>query len=127
MVSMARRSVRIERLEVAEVVNEPEVDDAFGLCRARLKAGGVVQIAAKNLGPDAARAFAEASERASPRTRWPAETSSGTTAEPMKPDAPVTKTRMGISFRDRRCQSLTFDLARDVSDCNRVMAATDVG
>src|SRR5438270_415529 len=40
--------------------------------------------------PAAATAAAAASERASPTTWWPAPMSSGTTAEPMKPDAPVT-------------------------------------
>jgi hypothetical protein len=39
-------------------------------------------------------AAAEASERASPRTWWPALISSGTTAEPIQPEAPVTNMRM---------------------------------
>src|ERR1700689_263329 len=46
--------------------------------------------------PRPATALAEASERASPRTWWPALTSSGTTAEPIQPEAPVTKMRMDI-------------------------------
>src|SRR3954453_2817845 len=44
--------------------------------------------------PAPTSASAEASERASPTTVWPARCSSGTTAEPMKPDAPVTNRRM---------------------------------
>ncbi len=47
--------------------------------------------------PAAATFCADASERARPRTEWPAPISSATTAEPMKPLAPVTKIRMGIS------------------------------
>ena len=46
--------------------------------------------------PMPATALAEASERASPRTWWPALMSSGTTAEPIQPEAPVTKMRMEI-------------------------------
>src|SRR6266581_2976380 len=44
--------------------------------------------------PTSVRAAAEASERARPVTSWPAPMSSGTRAEPIQPDAPVTKTRM---------------------------------
>ena len=44
--------------------------------------------------PDALSEFADRSERASPRTLCPALMSSATTAEPTKPVAPVTKTRM---------------------------------
>ena len=44
--------------------------------------------------PIAASAAAPASERARPETRWPAAIRSWTTAEPTKPVAPVTKTRM---------------------------------
>ena len=44
--------------------------------------------------PRPAMASAEASERASPRTWWPALMSSGTTAEPIQPEAPVTKMRI---------------------------------
>ena len=47
--------------------------------------------------PAAAIASAEASERASPTTSWPASMSSGTTAEPIQPLAPVTNTRMSWS------------------------------
>src|SRR5205807_629765 len=67
--------------------------------------------------PVAARAAAEASERASPTTSWSAPSSSGTTAEPIQPDAPVTKTRMVTPFRG------------DVSACrhpSRVMSAAVV-
>ena len=42
----------------------------------------------------AATAEAAASERASPRTWWPAPMSSGTRAEPIQPEAPVMKMRM---------------------------------
>ncbi len=60
-------------------------------------------------------AWPEASERASPTTSWPASMSSGTTAEPIQPDAPVTKTRMRTSrwrnvpatSRQGRCQLLS--------------------
>ena len=45
--------------------------------------------------PNSATAVPEASEHAeSPRTWWPALISSGTTAEPIQPEAPVTKIRM---------------------------------
>jgi hypothetical protein len=44
--------------------------------------------------PKPATASAAASERASPRTWWPAPMSSWTTAEPIQPEAPVTKMRM---------------------------------
>src|SRR6266849_4607805 len=44
--------------------------------------------------PAPVRAAAEASERARPVTSWPAPMSSGTRAEPIQPDAPVTKTRV---------------------------------
>src|SRR5262245_32807802 len=50
--------------------------------------------------PLASSASAEASERARPRTVWPAANSSGTTAEPIHPEAPVTKTRMEDLLRD---------------------------
>src|ERR1700683_1974882 len=62
--------------------------------------------------PAACRALAEASERASPTTSWPAAVSSGTTARPIQPDAPVTKTRMR-NLRDagaRRVDSLRTTL-----------------
>ena len=48
--------------------------------------------------PRPATALAAASERASPRTWWPALMSSGTTAEPIQPEAPVTKMRMEVSL-----------------------------
>ena len=41
-------------------------------------------------------------ERASPRTRWPRLMSSGTTAEPIQPEAPVTNMRMEFSLVDFR-------------------------
>ena len=44
--------------------------------------------------PAAVKVAAEASERARPVTSCPAAMSSGTTAEPMCPLAPVTNTRM---------------------------------
>ena len=44
--------------------------------------------------PAAVRASAEASDLARPVTSWPAAMSSGTTADPTQPDAPVTKTCM---------------------------------
>ena len=47
-------------------------------------------------------AAAEESERANPTTWWPAVMSSGTTAEPIQPDAPVTRTRIGVSGPHRR-------------------------
>ena len=47
----------------------------------------------------AEQAAAEASERARPTTSCQASMSSETTAEPMKPVAPVTNTRMTTSFR----------------------------
>ena len=46
--------------------------------------------------PISATALAEASERASPRTWWSALMISGKTAEPIQPEAPVTKMRMEI-------------------------------
>ncbi|MGX1484612.1 hypothetical protein RKD45_003688 [Streptomyces griseus] len=60
--------------------------------------------------PAAVSAAAEASERASPTTWWPASMSSGTTAEPIQPDAPVTKIRMGTP---ERSMSLT-DINRSI-------------
>ncbi len=48
--------------------------------------------------PVAATAFADSSERARPSTLCPAPSNSWTTAEPMNPDAPVTNTRMVLSF-----------------------------
>ena len=60
---------------------------------------------------------AEASERASPTTWWPAPSSSGTTAEPMKPDAPVTKTRMR-NLQDESMSVADITVARDVSSCH---------
>src|SRR3984885_7518285 len=44
--------------------------------------------------PAASSRFADSSERARPTTSWPAPISSGTTAEPIQPDAPVTKILM---------------------------------
>src|SRR5580704_16155959 len=44
--------------------------------------------------PAASSRCADASERARPTTSWPAPSSSGTTAEPIHPDAPVTKILM---------------------------------
>ena len=67
------------------------------------------------LAPAETSAAAEASERARPTTSWPEPMSSGTTAEPIQPDAPVTKTRMRTSkwsyvitlMKRVRCQSLS--------------------
>ena len=42
--------------------------------------------------PSASTFAADASDRASPVTVWPAAISSGMTAEPIQPEAPVTKT-----------------------------------
>jgi hypothetical protein len=46
----------------------------------------------------ASRAAVEAADRASPVTSCPAAISSSTAADPIQPDAPVTNTRMKISF-----------------------------
>ena len=73
---------------------EREVDHAVGRARDAAQAVEIVERAALHLGAGGARAAADASERASPTTWWPAPISSGTTAEPIQPDAPVTKTRM---------------------------------
>jgi integrase len=53
------------------------------------------------LAPFACRVAAEASDLASPVTSCPAERSSSTVAEPIHPEAPVTKTRMTASLRLR--------------------------
>jgi hypothetical protein len=53
----------------------------------------------RTLAPLASRAAAEASDRARPVTSCPAASSSVTVAEPIQPEAPVTKTRMaGVPF-----------------------------
>lgn len=82
-----------------EVVLVGEVDDGLGGLGARPDAVEVVEVTAAD--PDALRGErgGRASERASPSTSWPAASSSSTTAEPIQPEAPVTKTRMGmVSF-----------------------------
>ena len=56
--------------------------------------------------PAAASLSADASDRARPRTEWPAPRRSATMAEPTKPLAPVTKMRMEISFPDVKGNSL---------------------
>ena len=56
--------------------------------------------------PAASTAAAEASERARPWTSWPASRSSGTTADPIQPEAPVTNTRMGRPL-DQNLMSVT--------------------
>src|SRR6202034_1493403 len=48
------------------------------------------------MAPAASRRRADASERARPTTSWPAPSSSGTRAEPIQPDAPVTKILMMV-------------------------------
>ncbi|GAA2300332.1 hypothetical protein GCM10010234_48880 [Streptomyces hawaiiensis] len=68
----------------------------------------IVNGAADASAPAAARAEAVASERTSPTTWCPAPMGSGTTAEPIQPDTPVTKMRMGEA-PDHRCQSLSSD------------------
>ena len=76
---------------VGEVVLEAQVDDGVGRLGAGAQAVEVVEAAAAGVAPAAMTAAAEASERARPTTVWPAASSSGTTAEPIQPDAPVTK------------------------------------
>lgn len=55
-----------------------------------------------NRAPISLMAKAAASLRASPSTWWPADMSSATTADPMKPVAPVTNTRMRNFSRPQR-------------------------
>src|SRR5215469_10819424 len=57
--------------------------------------------------PAAATAAADESDLASPTTLCPAPISSGTTAEPIQPDAPVTNTRMTTSLMSVTVISLT--------------------
>ena len=99
-VSMAL-PIRVGRgLEVAregDVVLEGEVDDPVGRGGGGPQTLEVVEAARWTWAPAAAIASAEASERASPTTSWPASMSSGTTAEPIQPLAPVTNTRMSRS------------------------------
>ena len=78
--------------------DEGQVDDAVAVEGAGAQHVGVVQVAAQHLGAHVGDGWAEASERASPRTWWPAPMSSGTTAEPIQPEAPVTKMRMEVSL-----------------------------
>lgn len=59
--------------------------------------------------PASPRALAPASERASPRTSWPASMSSLTTAEPTQPVAPVTNTRITLLLQ---AQSIAMDEPR---------------
>ncbi len=71
--------------------------------------------------PAAESAAADVSERASPTTWCPASTSSDTTAEPIQPDAPVTKMRMG---GPQLLMSVTvIDGTPDVSSCHHVGSA----
>ena len=112
-------------LEIVEVVDEPQMDDAVRSGGARRQARRVVQVAAMDFCPGRREGLADASERASPTTWCPAERSSGTTAEPMNPDAPVTKTRMCTPVDVMSVADITL-YHSDVSHCNQSMAATDV-
>src|ERR1700753_2421270 len=67
----------------------------------------------------ASSASAEASDRARPTTWWPEPSSSGTTAEPMKPDPPVTKSRISNTSTDR-CRTLLSWV------CQQVMSLADM-
>jgi hypothetical protein len=73
------------------LVLERQVDHPVGVGGRLGQAVGVVDVAPLNDGAGRFQRCADASERARPTTSWPAPSSSGTTAEPIQPDAPVTK------------------------------------
>jgi hypothetical protein len=77
---------------------EGGVDDGIRRGCSAAQTFQVLQIASMRLAPTASSDFAPASDRAIPRTWWPAPTSSFTTAEPMNPVAPVTNTRICASL-----------------------------
>ena len=79
-----------------DLVLEGQVDDAVGIGRRLGQAVGIVEVATEHGGAGRfERAAADASERARPTTWWPAPSNSGTMADPIQPDAPVTKIFMG--------------------------------
>ena len=82
---------------VGPVVLVREVDDGLGGLGTGTDAREVVEVAAADASPFAWRAAAEASDLASPVTSCPAARSSSTVAEPIHPEAPVTKTCMALS------------------------------
>ena len=82
--------------DLHRLVLEGQMDDAVGRRDRLPEAVEIVQVAAPDLGAQRLERQAEASERARPTTSCPDSRSSGMTAEPMCPLAPVTKTRMGV-------------------------------
>src|ERR1039458_2743926 len=70
--------------------------------------------------PPASSRCADASERARPTTSCPAPSSSGTTAEPIQPDAPVTKILMVGTSGEHGDVSDCYQHRSDVSDCQRL-------
>ena len=78
-----------------EVVLEGEVDDAVGRGGAGAQAVEVVEGAAVHLGPGGGEGRGRGVRAGEPEDLVAGAESSGTTAEPIQPDAPVTKTRMG--------------------------------
>ena len=90
---------------VGPVMLVREMDDCFGGLRASTDARKIVEVTAADANPLACRAAAEAPDLASPVTSCPAARSSSTVAEPIDPEAPVTKTRMALSLRLRHGRS----------------------
>ena len=104
MASTARRSAGTGGGEVAaegQLVLEGQVDDAVRVGRRLGQAVWVIEVASLDGGTAASSCCADWSERARPTTSWPAPRSSGTTAEPIHPDAPVTKILM-MDLRELR-------------------------
>jgi hypothetical protein len=80
--------------EAGKVMDETGVDYAVGFSGATAQAFEVFQVATVNFRTRCDQLLADASERASPSTWWPAPINSCTMAVPMKPVAPVTNTRI---------------------------------
>ena len=78
---------------------EGGVDRAFRGRSGLAEQGGASTTPILTSAPTSFNFLAEASERASPVTLWPAAISSFTTLNPMKPVAPVTKTRISFWLR----------------------------
>jgi hypothetical protein len=73
------------------------MDDGLGGLGTSTDAREIIEVTAADANPLRWRAAAEASDLASPVTSCPAARSSSTVAEPIHPEAPVTKTCMALS------------------------------
>ncbi|MCP9970715.1 hypothetical protein [Actinomadura madurae] len=90
------------------------MDDAVGVGGGAAQDVEVVEGAAEYLGPGRGQGGGRAVGACEPDDLVAAPMSSGTTAEPIQPDAPVTRTRMG-NLREQAMSVNVITLARPMS------------